>query len=205
MREMKVVMKAQDLYKAGCSVAEISRKLMKSSSNVSRWCRKVVGNGVSREITSQEKIRQKWFDFDRVNVGDLSVESCRILLALLYWCEGAKYPSSNRVDFVCSDESLLLTFLLLFRKSFDLDESRLRVKLQIHTDQDFKELTGFWSDKLKIPKSKFTKPTVTEKRGARYRNGYRGTCSIRYSDYSILLRIMGTYNQVAKQIIGGVR
>ncbi len=204
MRDTETVIKAQDLYKSGYSVAEISRKLKKCTSNVSRWCRKIVKNSVRENISPQEKIRQKWFNFDKVNIGNLSVDKCRVLLAVLYWCEGAKYPSSNRVDFVCSDESLLLTFLLLFRKSFDLDESRFRIKMQIHTDQDFKEVTSYWSEKMKIPESNFTKPTITEKRGGRYRNEYWGTCSIRYSDYSILLRIMGTYNQIAKQIIGDV-
>ena len=201
MRDMVLVRKVQDLYKSGYSVADISKKLGKNSSNISRWCRKTQEIDSDKVASSEEKRRQQFFNLDEIDLESLDVNMCRILLAVIYWCEGAKYPSSNRVDFVCSDENLVITFLFLFRKSFKLDESKFRVKLQIHTDQNFEEITSYWSDKLKIPESKFTKPTVTEKRGGRYRKMYRGTCSVRYGDYSVLLRIMGIYSRFSKVLV----
>ena len=207
MRDIEIVMEVQNLYKLGYSVAEISRKLKKSSSNVSRWCRKAVEGDNSRKISPQDVRRKHWFDFDRVDIGSLSIEQCRLFLSILYWCEGAKYPASGELAFTSSDEEMQQVFIKLMRKAYpeEIEESKFRVVLQIPDVYEVEEIKAYWSKLLDIPLAQFYKPYMTKTRGSRYRNLYRGTCGLRYHDYRILLRIMGTYNQVAKQIIGGVR
>lgn len=203
---MKTVMEAQNWYKAGHTVAEISRKLKKSSSNVSRWCRKAVDGDTSREPTPQDIKRKAWFDFDSVDIGSLTINKARMFLSFLYWCEGAKYPASGQLAFTSSDELMQVVFIKLLRKSYpsEIIESKFRVVLQIPHGYEVEKVKAHWSKLLNLPLSQFYKPFMTKTVGNRYRNSYFGTCGLRYHDYRILLRIMGTYNQMIKQINGGV-
>lgn len=205
MRDSVSVGEAQNLYKRGYTVADISRKLGKSSSSVSRWCRKTLR--VDRGGTSsQDKKRLHWLNFDKIDVGCLSVENCRLLVSLLYWCEGAKYPSSGELAFTSSDEVMQICFVKLLRRAYPdkIVEEKFRVVLQIPESLNPEETCSYWSKILNISLSQFYKPYITKTQGNRFRESYKGTCGLRYHDYRILLRIMGTYNQVAKQIIGGV-
>ncbi len=176
MRDIDSVLKAQELYRNGYSVAEISRKLKKCSSNVSRWCRKAVENDVGRKLTIQDIKRKYWFDFDKVDIGSLSIERCRLFLSILYWCEGAKYPASGELAFTSSDEKMQRVFIKLMRKSYseEIEESKFRVVLQVPDICDVEKIKVHWSKLLNIPLTQFYKPYMTKTRGSRYRNTYRG-------------------------------
>ena len=92
------------------------------------------------------------------------------MAALLYWCEGAKYPATNRLNFANSDVELVKTFIYLLRKSFSLNESKFSVHLQIHDTHDYEELKFFWSRELKIPLKQFIRPTITSATGKKHRS-----------------------------------
>lgn len=83
----------------------------------------------------------------------------------------------------------------------ELDESKFRVMLQLHTTHNIEAQINYWSKLLDIPTSQFIKPHLTIKTGSRYRSIYNGTCNLRYFDYRLLLRIMGTYFQFSNQIM----
>lgn len=121
----------------------------------------------------------------------LDNDTVRLLVSLLYLCEGTKYQNSTVVSFVNSDARLLKTFLVLFHKAFKLDESKFRVHLQLHTIHDQNQVEKFWSEFLGIPMSQFYKPTITAPTGTRYRKEHKGTCSVRYNDYRLVLKMMG--------------
>ena len=127
----------------------------------------------------------------------------KIYLSLLYWCEGCKYPGTNKIEFVSSDEAMQQVFIALLRKAYnkELDESKFRVMLQLHTTHDIPTQIKYWSDILHIPETQFIKPHLTIKTASRYRTTYNGTCNLRYFDYRLLIRIMGIYNQISNQII----
>lgn len=207
MRDTLLVKQVQDLYKLGYSVTHISNKLCKSSSNVSRWCRKVSKDDLNREPSAQDKRRQRWVNFDKIDIGSLDVEKCRMLVSILYWCEGAKYPSTGVLSFTSSDAEMQKIFIKLLRKAYpeEIEERKFRVVLQIPAAYNFEETRDYWSRILNISTAQFYKPYITKTQGNRFRNSYKGTCGLRYHDYRILLRIMGTYNQIAKQIIGDVQ
>lgn len=207
MRDSELVQRVQDLYKNGHTVANISKNLQKSSSNVSRWCRKSLESNKEGLLSFQEKKRQKWFDFDKIDFGTLNTNSCKALVSVLYWCEGAKYPSSGELAFTSSDEQMQVVFIKLLRNAYpeEINEEKFRVMLQIPSGYDVVEVKNYWSNLLNIPISQFYKPYITRTQGNRFRKSYMGTCGLRYHDYRILLRVMGTYNQIAKQIIGDVR
>ncbi len=148
--------------------------------------------------TSEKDIIKNFKIFDKT--------TAKILVSIIYWCEGSKYPSTNKLDMTNSDPLLLQLFIRLLRISFPLNEAKFRVKLQIHSTQNFNEISKYWSNLLKIPTSQFIKPTITIPRGKKYRKDYMGTCTIRYSDYKIQLKVIGIYEQFDKiiNIPGGV-
>jgi len=99
---------------------------------------------------------------------------------MLYWCEGAKYPGTNRIEFVCSDENMQVVFIKLMRKAFygELVENKFRVMLKLHTTHNVNKSVDYWSHILDIPISQFVKPHITVKKGTRYRHVYNGTASV---------------------------
>ncbi|MFH1244250.1 MAG: hypothetical protein V1487_01590 [bacterium] len=204
MRDRKLVEQVQLLYKSGIKKCDIARKLNLDTSNVSRWCRRLCSLDKVNVLSShQEKERHHWYTYEKIDFAKMNRNSAKILLCMLYWCEGCKYPGTNKLEFVSSDEIMQITFIKLLRIAFknELDETKFRVMLQLHTTHDISKQIEYWSNLLDIPKSQFIKPHLTIKTGSRYRNTYNGTCNLRYFDYRLLLRIMGTYSQVSNQII----
>jgi hypothetical protein len=126
----------------------------------------------------------------------LDKESKKILLALLYWSSGSKYPASNFVAFSNSDYNLVKTFLNLLRSAFPIKESKIKVHLQLYASHNAKEMIRFWSKLLKIPRAQFYNPRITKPKRMRQRN-YFGTCTVRYYNLSLLQTIMGTYQKLA--------
>lgn len=105
------------------------------------------------------------------------------------------------VSFINSDPLLVRSFVALLRKSFKIDENKLKVHLLIHKEQKFEELKEYWSDLLNISKNQFYKPTITTSSGKKHRNQYFGTCSIRYSDQTVQLRLLGIFSEFLKKSV----
>lgn len=201
MRDVRIVSEARRLKDSGWANTAIASKLFVKESTVSRWCGEVPNPRVAKIIDAFEEKRRMYYCLDKFDAGDISRDRACLFASLLYWCEGAKYPSSNRVDFVCSDEKLVALFLNFLRVGFKVDESKFRVILQVHKDHNTKELIEHWSRLLRIPINQFRKPTVTVKNGGKYRKIYYGTCSLRYYDYSLLLRLMGIYSRFSESVL----
>ncbi|HSV94755.1 MAG TPA: hypothetical protein VLH94_02130 [Spirochaetia bacterium] len=203
MRDRGLVEYVQTLFSSGLKKCDIARKLHQDTSNVSRWCRKsTVFDSLGTPITYQERTRQLLYTQDKIYFANLDANNAKVLLATLYWCEGAKYPGTNRIEFVSSDENMQKTFITLMRIAFakELVESKFRVMLQLHTTHNVEKSIQYWSKLLSIPPNQFSKPHITVKSASRYRHIYNGTCSIRYQDYRLLLRTMGIYDQIAKRV-----
>ena len=118
---------------------------------------------------------------------------------MLYGCEGSKYPATSGISFANSDPYLIVTFISLLRKSFDLDESKFYIHLQVHSTHDYLEIRKFWSDILNISEKRFIRPTTRIPRGGKHRKNYMGTCTVRYEDYRIQLSLLGIYESFIKQ------
>ncbi len=204
MRDRKLVEQVQSLYSSGMRKCDIAKKLNQDTTNISRWCRKLSPlDKISTSSSYQEKERYRWYTYENLDFAKIDESSAKILLSLLYWCEGCKYPGSNKIEFVSSDETMQTTFIKLMRIAYaeELDESKFRVMLQLHTTHNINSQINYWSKLLDIPVSQFIKPHLTIKTGSRYRSIYNGTCNLRYFDYRLLLRIMGTYAHFSKQFM----
>jgi len=201
-RPPDVVNRARELRRQKkLSFEAIGRLLHIHSSTIRNWCHDLpINRHETLRINNElRRIKVKKRDINVVPLPQsISSEQARLFAALLYGCEGCKYPSSSTVSFVNSDPQLSKTFISLLRKGFVLKEAKFRVHLQIHTTHDFENVKEFWSNLLNIPKSQFIKPTITVPRGKMRRQHYMGTCSIRYIDYKIILRLMGIFEKFCK-------
>lgn len=188
--------------KESLSLAEIGRKFNIPSSTIRNWCYGIeVERGFALIKTNEYKrneIRNSESEAV-IEIDQLNQKQSMFVTSMLYGCEGAKYPSSNRIEFVNSNPDLILTFLKLLQKSFKLKNDKFTVHLQIHSTHDFTVLRRFWSEFLDIPESYFIKPTVTKPNGKKHRKNYMGTCSLRYRDYKLQLKLIGIFDAFIRQ------
>lgn len=199
----KVIRKARKLRKQDFSYKEIAKILKVPDTAVGRWCFGTKGGrGHSlREVKRNEELRKQITrdeeEFVKNKKGSIDDEEARFLASLLYWCEGSKYPTASRIDFVNSDARMIKTFIWLLRKGFSLDEKKFRVHLQTHGTHNLEELKKYWAEVLDISKRQFIKPTVTKPTGGRHRKDYKGTCTLRYYDYRVALKLIAIYETLA--------
>lgn len=189
--------------KQGFSLRQLEAKYGISRVTISRWVRDIKSTNTNFERYRESESEHKAVFREDGKVKKLNPETCRLLLAILYWCEGSKPPSSNFIAFSNSDPQLVKAFLFLLRKSFDIDESKLKVHLQVHDSQNYQQLVEFWQQHLEIEKGNFYKPTITTPNNKRRRLNYQGTCTIKYFDVKLLYQIVGIYEAFGN-LYGGV-
>ena len=184
--------------------SQLSKKFSIPSGTIRNWCHV---DGLSRKdaLTKMYQARRDLLKTSELlcvpNINLLPKNQAKLFAGILYGCEGAKYPASNRVDFTNSDPLLMATFYKLLIKGFSLDNQKLCVRLQIHTNQSYKQLKKFWSNTLNLPNIKFMKPTITSPLGGKHRLIYYGTCSLRYNDYRLQLKLLGIF----EKFIGSIK
>jgi hypothetical protein len=194
----EVIEKIRQLRSQKLSLGEISNQLNIPKPSVATLCyQSGIDNHEGLRINNEVKrVSIKNSDLaDVPEIKNITPENARFLASILYGCEGSKYPSTRLVSFVNSDPNLIKLFATLLRKGFTLDESKFRVHLQIHTTHNYKGLKNFWSNLINIPTDQFYKPTITNPRNKMRRSNYSGTCSLRYSDNNVQLRLIGSYEK----------
>ena len=195
-----IVRKARKLRQEGLSGREIGKRLNVGDSTVLIWCRDIPSKNSYHLYIQKLKEKAKKRSSGLTEKMKITRETAKLLAAILYWCEGAKYPSSNFISFANSEVKLLRTFLTLFRIGFKPKESKLRAYLQLHTTHDIEKSTSFWGKILKIPKSQFYRPTITKPTKNMKRRNYKGTCTVRYYDVYLLHEMMGIYEEFFKKL-----
>ena len=189
--------------KEGYSFAQLERLTGIPATTIRNWCTDdFVSTRWDTLLRSNKRTREelKLSEISILeNIMSIDVNNAKILTAIIYGCEGSKYPATNKLEMTNSDPELLKVFIKLLRKTFTLDETKFRIHLQIHDIQNYKKLKSFWSKLLEIPKERFIKPTITKARGGKHRKVYYGTCSLRYSDYRIQLKLIGIYEAFLKK------
>lgn len=199
LHSVDIVEKARLARKTGTSLRSIGKNLKVPSSTISKWVRDIPSDN---HFYKKARLFEKFNKNKLINsIKDYKIDKnqAKLLLSLLYWCEGSKYPSTNRVAFSNSDFLMMRTFIKLLRKSFVIDEKKLRVRMQFHSTHDINKENKFWSNLLDIPLDLFEKPTITNPTKNMKRSDYRGTCTIKYYDVKLLLNIIGLYEFFGKR------
>lgn len=193
--------RARELRAQSWTLADIAAELGVSKSSVSLWVRDV-------EFTPNPRRHNHWTkdnphpmqlakeaEIERCRregaerIGRLSEREFLILGLALYAGEGAK---SYGMRFANCDPRLILTYVTWLRRFFDIDESRLRVKLYLHEQLDLVAANLFWAGLTGIPLRQFTKPyRAVADPSIRNSKHPMGCPSIGYSCTAVFRRVMG--------------
>jgi transcriptional regulator with XRE-family HTH domain len=158
---------ARHLRAQGVLLADIAARLGVSKSSVSLWVRDVDFEPQPRVTRARPPApntlqRRKQAEIDqlleegRARVGRLSEREFLMAGTALYAGEGAKRDGSVR--FANSDPRMVAFFCAWLRHFFEIDESRLRIRLYLHEGLDLLTAMAHWSAVTGIPESQFGKP-----------------------------------------------
>ncbi|HBH46193.1 MAG: hypothetical protein A2445_00690 [Candidatus Jacksonbacteria bacterium RIFOXYC2_FULL_44_29] len=134
----------------------------------------------------------------------------QIIGLTLWWSEGTKSRRDKRwkkavsypVEITNTDPAIVKIFLAFLRNDVGINESRLKVQLQIHADNNQKDCEEFWSKVTQIPKLRFHK-TIIRPIGNKP-GKTMGTCKIRYHDKKTYNIVTNGLNQLLRQLNSGV-
>ena len=140
-------------------------------------------------------LRLKQMNANLINRIDFDI--AKLLLAMLYLCEGSKYPSTRNMRFGSSYPGMIRLFMCLLRNCFEIKKEKLRGELQCRADQNTQTLIRFWSKVSGIPLIRFY-PSRIDKRTINkptMKKDYRGVFVINYFDVDIQLELqfLGEY------------
>jgi transcriptional regulator with XRE-family HTH domain len=167
--------RARDLRAEGWPYNDIAAELGVSKSSVSLWCRGVeideaawaarasanrnfgarnrrpnrLQLAKAAEIEACRQLARSW-------VAEVSGRDRFIAGIALYAGEGAK--TEGAVKFANSDPRMILAFVTWLREFFQIDESRLRLRLYLHQGLDLSAANRFWSSITGIPEDQFGMP-----------------------------------------------
>jgi len=159
---------ARRLRRTGLPQAEIAARLGVSRSSVSLWVRDVEFSapvrppprGRRRRPNALQRRRQAEIDRlveeGRARIGQLTEREFLVAGVALYAGEGAKRDGAVR--FANTDPKMIAFFCAWLRRFFEIDESRLRVRLYLHEGLDLGAAVDFWSELTGIPASQFLTP-----------------------------------------------
>jgi transcriptional regulator with XRE-family HTH domain len=201
---------ARQLRRAGLPLAEIAAALGVSKSSVSLWVRDVEfaapvvrpARGRRREPNALQRRKQgeieRLLAEGRARVGRLSEREFVVAGVALYAGEGAKRDGG--VKFANSDPRMIAFYCAWIRWFFDIDETRLRVRLYLHQGLDLDASVAYWSALTGIPPSQFQKPyRAVPDPSIRHTKHVHGCVSIDYSCSATHRSIMG----LVRALLGG--
>jgi AcrR family transcriptional regulator len=192
---------ARQLRRAGLPLAEIAARLGVSKSSVSVWVRDVEFEllpdpvrGRRRAPNALQRRRQAEIDRllaeGRARIGRLSERELLVAGVALYAGEGSK--RDGEVRFANTDPRMVGFFCAWFRRFFEVDEARLRVRLYLHEGLDLSASVAFWSRMTGIPPAQFGKPyRAVPDPTIRHTKHVHGCVSIGYSCSATHRSIMG--------------
>lgn len=130
----------------------------------------------------------------------------QIIGSTVWWTEGTKAYKDKRwknvwvtnVDVTNTNPEIIKVFLSFLRKDIGIDESRLKLQLQIHKGDDEELLETFWSKITDIPKRRFTK-TIIRPTGNKIGKS-KGTCKVRYSDKTTYHKIKSLSEEILRLV-----
>jgi hypothetical protein len=192
---------ARQLRRIGLPLGEIAAHLGVAKSSVSLWVRDVEFSPLPRPPRGRRRDpnalqRRKRAEIERLveegraRIGRLSEREFLVAGVALYAGEGSKRDADLR--FSNSDPRMIFFYCCWLRRFFEIDESRLRVRLYLHEGLDLAATIAHWSALTGIPASQFGKPyRAVPDPSIRAAKHVHGCVSIGYSCSATHRSIMG--------------
>lgn len=126
----------------------------------------------------------------------------------LWWAEGTKLRPDKRwknkfsysVEITNTDPEIITTFLRYLREKLYVQNSKIKIQLQIHEGDNQEELENFWSEVTKVPREQFNKTFI---RPAGMKVGKsRGTCKVRLHSKQLHLELIKSLKDLQGNIYG---
>jgi hypothetical protein len=192
---------ARALRARGATLAEIVAALGVSKSSASIWVRDVPvpprpGRRSARRRGPNALQRAKAAEIERLKeegrrrIAGLTERELLVAGVALYAGEGAK--GDGHVRFANSDPRMIAFFCAWLRRFFEVDESRLRMRVYLHQGLDLEAAESFWSGLTDIPRTQFRAPyRAVPRAGIRHNKHLYGCPSVGYACSPTHRAIMG--------------
>lgn len=127
------------------------------------------------------------------------------LLAMLYWAEGTKTWTVSGLRFANTDPKMILLYMAMLRKCYEIDEKKFRLRIHIHYYHDIEKTKRYWSRLTKIPLTQLGKIWIKPRsKTKKFRENFMGLCFISYLDSSIRKEILGFAYAIQEKIAGAL-
>ncbi len=192
--------RAREMRARNMTLQDIADDLGVSKSSVSLWVRDVELTPSKRRTGPQRRPNAlheaKLAQITALNaeglerIGRLSDEAFLVAGVALYAGEGAK--TDGNVIFANTDPKMVAFFCAWLRRYFDLEETRLRVRVYLHQGLDLDAAHRYWSEVTAVPLDQFRAPYRAEANPSIRRNKHEHGCVyVAYGCSATHRRIMG--------------
>ena len=210
----------------GKSYSEIGKLLGVPKSTISTWFGKTLKKPIDKQAKRKHfarihklasiALKKKWKRKreEEVQLIKINVEKelksyplenigfYKAMLAMLYWAEGNKSGKVSGTKFANTDPNLASLYITLFRKCYNVDEGKFRIRLYVHYYHSIKKVKNFWSKILNVPLAQFTKIYVKRRsKTKRFRKNFAGICFIYYGNSKIRKELLELGLSLQKLII----
>lgn len=200
---------ARRLRATGMTLADIASQLHVSKSSVSLWARDVEFMPLPRTRARRREPnvlqRRKAEEIERLRaegvarIGMLSDHAFLVAGAALYAGEGAK--TDGAVKFANTDPRMVRFFCAWLRRFFDVDESRLRLRLYLHEGLDLDAAIAHWCSVTGIAASHVGKTYRAKPDGSiRHSKHPMGCVAVVYSCTKTHRAIMGVVTALLSSV-----
>jgi len=194
---------ARDLRAQNLTLQDIAIELGVSKSSVSLWVRDVPF-APSKRRTGPRRRPHPLHEAELAQIAALNVEGIERIGTLtdaaflaagtaLYAGEGTKRDGA--VGFANNDPAMVRFFCAWLRRFLEIDEARLRARVDLHQGLDLRAATVHWSELTGIPLDQFRKPYRAVPDPTIRKNKHEFGCA--YVDYSC--------SRTHRQVMGLVR
>lgn len=191
--------RGREMRAAGSTVPEIAAALGVARSSVSRWVHGLPlnrprrlspdGRPSSLAVRKQEEVARLMAEgIERI--GTISERDLLIAGTALYAGEGAKRDGA--VGFTNVDPRMVALFMAWLRRCFEIDDSRLRLRLYLHEGLDVAAAASFWTEVTSIPAAQHLTPYRAADDESRRRTKHpMGCATVTYSCSRTHRAVMG--------------
>lgn len=211
---------AQQLRQEGKSYTDILRQVKVSKGTLSLWLRDIILTEAQKKHLYITRRQQHIYDLAKKKqlekevrknntINEAKKEMSNFLPSplflsgvMLYWAEGDKAGQAEAIKFSNSDPLMIALMMRWFREVCHVPEQKFRIALHIHELHNEEEIKKYWSEITKIPLHQFHKTQIKPTSlGHRRKYLYKGTCSIRLGDSTLLRKIYGWRLGIMEQIL----
>jgi len=131
----------------------------------------------------REKRLKEFYDEQKNKIFPLTERDFFIggIFLYLYWGEGSK-TISTEVSVSNTDPSMINFFIHWVINYLKVPKEKIDIRLHLYSDMDIIKKTAFWSKRINIPKSQFSKPYIKQAsiKSVNYKGMFgHGTCNVR--------------------------